>query len=126
MPRPNSRTARLTSRARPPLTLALTMVLASAFACGGCRGEPPSEPGARASPRPSPVAVKDARAPEAELPADAAALPAGTRVAVLASADLRGEYEAHPNGGLARRSRFTGMLRSRILRVVQVDAGDEI
>jgi 2',3'-cyclic-nucleotide 2'-phosphodiesterase (5'-nucleotidase family) len=62
--------------------------------------------------------------PDARLPA--APRPRGTLLTVLYSANLLGEYEAHPLGGLARRASFAEATRQSSDGLVQVDAGDAL
>jgi hypothetical protein len=52
--------------------------------------------------------------------------PRGTLLTVLFSANLLGEYEAHPLGGLARRGTLTEAARKQADAFVQVDGGDTL
>ena len=89
----------------------------------GCR-----RPGPPVVPRP-PDAAPDATTAVHLAPPDAAPAPAhprGTVVTVLHSANLLGEYEAHPLGGLARRATVTAQTRAEGTGLLQVDAGDTL
>jgi hypothetical protein len=62
-------------------------------------------------------------------PPDAAPVPAssrGTAITLLYASNLRGEYEAHPLGGLARRAGLAAGLRAEGTSLLQVDAGDTV
>ena len=45
---------------------------------------------------------------------------------MLHSANLRGEYEAHPLGGLARRASYAQAVKAEVDGLVHVDAGDSL
>jgi hypothetical protein len=69
--------------------------------------------------RPKPV-------PRRPLPAD---LPAGQEIVLVHSANLRGEYDFHPLGGLGRRATFMAELAKSLPTgggAIQVDAGDSL
>ena len=103
-----------------PFALTSLVLIAS-----GCRRQAT----APAAPAPSAKApASDARSAVAPAPADAVAgvplpvaaptappagLPPGHTVTILYSSNLRGEYEAHPLGGLARRASYTRPRPSR-------------
>jgi 2',3'-cyclic-nucleotide 2'-phosphodiesterase (5'-nucleotidase family) len=108
------------------------MLLRSLVAVGviagvlGCRREsaPPAASNP-AAPRP------DAGAPAVPAaPPPRPSLPAGQTVTLLYSSNLRGEYEAHPLGGLPRRASYTAALAARLGTeggtLIQVDAGDSL
>src|SRR3954471_13183444 len=84
------------------LLLALTAACGRSSPSGGApdarpRSPAPAAPAVDAHPPPAPAAAR---------PTPAAPLgPRGKLITLLYSSNLRGEYEAHPLGGLGRRAR---------------------
>jgi 2',3'-cyclic-nucleotide 2'-phosphodiesterase (5'-nucleotidase family) len=124
------------------LVVPLIVAAAAAVLGGACRHEEPARshpvvaradaagtdgPLARsAGPGDAGAAVTAAAAkpkPRRALPAN---LPPGQQVALVHSANLRGEYEVHPLGGLGRRATYLAQLATQVSAVVQVDAGDSL
>jgi hypothetical protein len=110
---------------------AVSRLAAAAVACAvavlpaaACRRTPPAPP---PSPSPSPADARPATATAPAIP-DAApiARPPGDLLPLLYSSNLRGEYEAHPLGGLPRRASYTARVRAEAGRLLQVDAGDSL
>jgi 2',3'-cyclic-nucleotide 2'-phosphodiesterase (5'-nucleotidase family) len=103
-------------------TLVAAGVIAGAV---GCRRESPAP-----VPPPAPAAPKLDVQAAAVVPAPPPSLSPGQTVTLLYSSNLRGEYEAHPLGGLARRATYTSELAARARGeggvVVQLDAGDSL
>jgi 2',3'-cyclic-nucleotide 2'-phosphodiesterase (5'-nucleotidase family) len=111
-------------------TLVAAGVIAGAF---GCRREStaPSAPAVPPAPAAAPKAdLQAADAQAAAVPAPPPSLPPGQTVTLLYSSNLRGEYEAHPLGGLARRATYASEVAARARGeggvVVQLDAGDSL
>jgi 2',3'-cyclic-nucleotide 2'-phosphodiesterase (5'-nucleotidase family) len=102
-------------------TLVVASLIAGAFGCRRDSAAPSTPP---ASPKP------DARAPAPPPAPPSPSLPAGQTVTLLYSSNLRGEYEAHPLGGLARRASYSGQQassrRGEGEALIQVDAGDSL
>jgi 2',3'-cyclic-nucleotide 2'-phosphodiesterase (5'-nucleotidase family) len=115
------RSARNKMRPMRPPYLALAVALTILTAAPGCRRPvPPAPPDAH------PVAVIAAPARDAAAVAVAPPRPRGTQLTVLFSANLLGEYEAHPLGGLARRMTLAETLRREGDGFLHLDAGDAL
>src|SRR4051794_12936917 len=112
----------------PSMRVALVVLVALSVI--GCRRAPlrpempPRDLGADAVPSPPDPRSVAVAAPDARPPAPPK--PRGTLLTVLYSANLLGEYEAHPLGGLARRGTLTEAARKQADAFVQVDGGDTL
>src|SRR3954447_6787685 len=112
----------------PSMRVALVVLVALSVI--GCRRAPlrpempPRDLGADAVPSPPDTRSVAVAAPDARPPAPPK--PRGTLLTVLYSANLLGEYEPHPLGGLARRASFAEATRQSSDGLVQVDAGDTL
>jgi hypothetical protein len=87
-------------------------------------GPPSPAPGAAEPPDSAGAAASTAQGAGATSAADEPPPPRGTHIALLYSANLLGEYEAHPLGGLARRATLTERTRADADAVINIDAGN--
>jgi 2',3'-cyclic-nucleotide 2'-phosphodiesterase (5'-nucleotidase family) len=108
------------------MAVASRLALVAVLLAIACRREPVPPPAP--APAPASAPAPDVRAAAAAAVPDAApiARPPGEALALLYSSNLRGEYEAHPLGGLPRRVSYTARTRLEVGRLLQVDAGDSL
>src|SRR4051812_27733827 len=113
---------------------ALALTVIGALFQGGCKAG--SVPSSASNPPPSPRISSDGPSQRADakgvptVDTGAAAAvekrPPGQLMILLYSANLLGEYEAHPLGGLARRKTAAQLAQKEQPAVLQLDAGDTL
>jgi 2',3'-cyclic-nucleotide 2'-phosphodiesterase (5'-nucleotidase family) len=121
--------------------MAVLFALLLAVPPAACRRAPAPapEPSGPVTAAPDAKAASDAQAPSAVAPAAVAPaaraplppnLPPGRALALLYSANLHGEYDSHPLGGLGRRASAAAAIADGLKAskggVIQVDAGDSL